>query len=183
MWDLVPWPGIEPGPPALGAWSLNHCTTREVPIFILNESLIINLYQEGCLSCCSFGKHSVVNGSVILYTTWSSYWYFESSLWETRRTKNKIEMIEKWYIPRKRRVVPAFPGGTVVKNLPVNVGDTGLSPGPGRSHMPQSNWARAPQLLSLLSRTCEPQLLSPCTTTTEAPAPRARAPQQEKPPQ
>ena len=24
MRDLVPWPGIKPGPPALGAWSLNH---------------------------------------------------------------------------------------------------------------------------------------------------------------
>ena len=32
-----------------------------------------------------------------------------------------------------------FPGGTVVKNLPANAGDTGLSPGQGRSHMPQSN--------------------------------------------
>ena len=32
-----------------------------------------------------------------------------------------------------------FPGGAVVKNLPANVGDTGLSPGPGKSHMPQSN--------------------------------------------
>ena len=31
MWDLVPWPGIEPGPPALGARSLSHRTTREVP--------------------------------------------------------------------------------------------------------------------------------------------------------
>ena len=30
---------------------------------------------------------------------------------------------------------------------------------------------------------CEPQLLSPCATTTEARVPRARAPQQEKPPQ
>ena len=28
-----------------------------------------------------------------------------------------------------------FPGGAVVKNLPVNAGDTGLIPGPGRSHM------------------------------------------------
>ena len=27
----VPWPGIEPGPPALGARSLSHWTTREVP--------------------------------------------------------------------------------------------------------------------------------------------------------
>ena len=24
MWALVPWPGIEPGAPALGAWSLSH---------------------------------------------------------------------------------------------------------------------------------------------------------------
>ena len=27
-----------------------------------------------------------------------------------------------------------FPGGTVVKNPPANAGDTGSSPGPGRSH-------------------------------------------------
>ena len=59
----------------------------------------------------------------------------------------------------------------MVKNPPAKAGDTGLSPGPGRSHMPWSNEAR------------EPQLLSPCATTTEAPVPRARAPQQEKPPQ
>ena len=31
-----------------------------------------------------------------------------------------------------------FPGGRVVKNPPANAGDTGSSPGPGRSHMPQS---------------------------------------------
>ena len=34
MWDLVPWPGIEPRPPALGAWSLIHCATREVLTFL-----------------------------------------------------------------------------------------------------------------------------------------------------
>ena len=54
-----------------------------------------------------------------------------------------------------------FPGGAVVKNPPANAGDMGSSPGPGRSHMPQSNWAHAPQLLSLCSRTREPQLLKP----------------------
>ena len=32
-----------------------------------------------------------------------------------------------------------FPGGTVVKNPPANAGDTGSSPGPGRSYMPRSN--------------------------------------------
>ena len=31
MWDLVPGPGIEPGPPAVGARSLTRWTTREVP--------------------------------------------------------------------------------------------------------------------------------------------------------
>ena len=68
----------------------------------------------------------------------------------------------------------------MVKNLPAKAGDTGSSPGPGRSHMPRSNEARAPQLRSLHSRACEPQLLSPRATTTEAQAPRACAPQQEK---
>ena len=42
-----------------------------------------------------------------------------------------------------------FPGGAVVENLPANAGDTGSSPGLGRSHMLRSNWAREPQLLSL----------------------------------
>ena len=32
-----------------------------------------------------------------------------------------------------------FPGGAVVQNPPANAGDTGSSPGPGRSHMPQSS--------------------------------------------
>ena len=32
-----------------------------------------------------------------------------------------------------------FPHGVVVKNLPVNSGNMGSSPGLGRSHMPQSN--------------------------------------------
>ena len=41
-----------------------------------------------------------------------------------------------------------FPGGTVVKNPPTNPGDTGSSPGPGRYHILQSNYA-------------------PCATTTE----------------
>ena len=36
-----------------------------------------------------------------------------------------------------------FPGGGVVKNPPANAGDTGSSPGLGRSHMPRSNEASA----------------------------------------
>ena len=37
----------------------------------------------------------------------------------------------------------------MVENLPANAGDTGSSPGLGRSYMLRSNWACEPQLLSL----------------------------------
>ena len=49
-----------------------------------------------------------------------------------------------------------FPGGPVVKNQPANAGDWGSISGPGRSHMPRGNWARAPQLVS--SGIVEPML-------------------------
>ena len=49
----------------------------------------------------------------------------------------------------------------MVENPPANAGDTGLSPGLGRSHMPRSNWAREPQLLSL-------RVWSLCSATREA---------------
>ena len=52
-----------------------------------------------------------------------------------------------------------FPSGAVVKNPPANAGDRGSIPGLGRSHMPQSNYAHAPQLLSLRPRARVPQLL------------------------
>ena len=54
-----------------------------------------------------------------------------------------------------------FPGGAVVENPPANAGDTGSSPGPGRSHMLRSNWARELQLLSL-------RIWSLCSATREA---------------
>ena len=48
MQDLVPQPGIEPGPPALGAWSLTHWTTREVlhnPVFKGGKKFEQTLHQ------------------------------------------------------------------------------------------------------------------------------------------
>ena len=38
----------------------------------------------------------------------------------------------------KKEPREGFPGGAVVESLPANAGDTGLSPGLGRSHMPHS---------------------------------------------
>ena len=40
---------------------------------------------------------------------------------------------------RSTNVIWDFPGGAVVKNPPASAGDTGSSPGLGRSHMPRSN--------------------------------------------
>ena len=70
----------------------------------------------------------------------------------------------------------------MVENLPANAGDTGSSPGLGRSHMPRSNWAREPQLLSLsfwslCSATREAEILrGPRTAMKSGP----RSPQLEK---
>ena len=44
--------------------------------------------------------------------------------------------VEKLNIKDQRR---GFPGDAVVKNPPANAGDTNLTPGPGRPHMPRSN--------------------------------------------
>ena len=38
-----------------------------------------------------------------------------------------------------KKISQGFPGGAVVENLPANAGDTGSSPGLGRSHTPRSN--------------------------------------------
>ena len=59
-------------------------------------------------------------------------------------------------------------GASMVKNLPANVGDTDSTPDFGWSHMPQSNYAHEPQLLSLCFRAQELQLLSITAATTEA---------------
>ena len=85
--------------------------------------------------------------------------------------------LQYFYTPAVRNVVPAyknilstiipkeyalgFPGGATVENLPANAGEAGSSPGLGRSHMPRSNWACEPQLLSL-------RVWSLCSATREA---------------
>ena len=48
-------------------------------------------------------------------------------------------IVDDMFKTEVRTVFPGFPGGAVVENLPANAGDTGLSPGLGRSHMPRSN--------------------------------------------
>ena len=50
MHDLVPWPGIKPGPSALGARSLSHWATREVLFLFFFTVFLTYLALQG-LSC------------------------------------------------------------------------------------------------------------------------------------
>ena len=85
---------------------------------------------------------------------------------------NSAEVGKPWptWMLRSLRIMPrgvfkkrtrGFPCGAMVGSPPANAGDAGSSPGLGRSHMPRSNWAREPQLLSL-------RVWSLCSTTREA---------------
>ena len=48
MWNLVPWPGIKPCPASLGAWTLNHRITREVPqlLFKLGKNTDMSIKKK-----------------------------------------------------------------------------------------------------------------------------------------
>ena len=76
----------------------------------------------------------------------------------------RVVMIMSGYLMTLKNYSWGFPGVSVVKNLLTNAGDTGSTPGPGRSYMPQSNKACVLQLLSLCSRARKLQLLSPCAS-------------------
>ena len=58
---------------------------------------------------------------------------------EDGRKKQHFGHIMLYYFKKGKNATEGFPGGAVVENLPANAGDTGSSPCPGRSHMPQSN--------------------------------------------
>ena len=101
----------------------------------------------------------IMNGCPLqtLHTTLTSVWYACGIL-------TLIVLILVTCVPTSNKKIKrkwGFPGGAVVESLPANAGYTGWSPGLGRSHMPRSNWAREPQLLSL-------RVWSLCSTTREA---------------
>ena len=77
LWDLVPQPGIKAGAPALGAQSLTHWTTREVPgcyffnshktqQILFHSNLIFKLYK---VNTCQQFLHLLEGGNkMTLYT-------------------------------------------------------------------------------------------------------------------
>ena len=78
LWDLVPWPGIETGPPALGAWSLNHWITREVPLFFSWVAMIP-----------SFPLHPALGN-------WGGTWFTRvRATWKGQKKKSSLPLLTK----------------------------------------------------------------------------------------
>ena len=103
--------------------------------------------------------HRVHRVTVYMWLMW---------LWRARLFYLWFSGSKGWFLPFKNGFW-GFPGGAVVENPPANAGDTGSSPGPGRSHMPRSNWAREPQLLSLRVWSLAPQQERPRQWEARAP--------------
>ena len=72
-----------------------------------------------------------------------------TNTWRLKNTLLNNQEITEEIKEEIKKYLEGFPGGAVVENLPANAGDTGSSPGLGGSHMPWSDLAREPQLLSL----------------------------------
>ena len=69
IWDLVPWPGTEPRHPALGAWSLTHWATREVPkvtlfLFAINRYVVRKCIKSMYIHLSSSSFHSLVLAAI-----------------------------------------------------------------------------------------------------------------------
>ena len=104
-------------------------------------------------------KETIYNIYIVL-KRYSNSAIKRKEIWSFVETWTDLETVIQSEASQKEKN-RGFPGGAVVENLPANAGDTGSSPGLGRSHMPRSNWAREPQLLSL-------RVWSLCSATREA---------------
>ena len=75
-WDLVPWPGIEPGPPALEIQILSHQSTREVPTPSLLETYVLSVLWSTCLACSPVvaAITTVIRANIYLDLLWAGCW-------------------------------------------------------------------------------------------------------------
>ena len=104
--DLVPWPGIKPGPPALGAWSLNHWTTKEVPQTLCFSRIMWLGPSHRMVSCCQ--------------TTWldlrSNSWpYSQVPLARNGRVKSLEAVLESAYLIHRKTCIGMFQVASFVR--------------------------------------------------------------------
>ena len=87
--------------------------------------------MSGSFLECSLPPHSHKLGPRQVLSTWLLNWF------GCRHATYFFEISFSFYF--SKQISRDFPGGAVIKNPPANAGDTGSSPGLGRSHMPWSN--------------------------------------------
>ena len=115
MWDLVPWPGIKPGPSVLGAWSPSHWTTEGSPSAedFGRQSGTVVTRQLGfwpCLHQSSWASHldpSESQGSRTCKTFW----------WEKLRVAYRNAWCSAWYALGTDHLMVAAPDGLFMCQL------------------------------------------------------------------
>ena len=166
----VPCPGIEPGPPAVETWALNHQAAGEVPTLFLSG-----------ISTWASQRHlskTNANGSrwCLLPPTQPAR-FPQRGLTDVTgpRTAGSFPVLSLTAHSQSIRRIRSrdFPGGAADKNLLVAAGDSGSIPGGGGAHVPWSN--RAPRPLGLRGggrevHPLKPRDNSPRSATREAAA-------------
>ena len=79
--------------------------------------------------------------AIVIQTVWYQYKKIHRPMEQNREPRDRSLHVRSTNLCQSHQeyIMEGFPGGAVVENLPANAGDTGSSPGPGRSHMPQRN--------------------------------------------
>ena len=96
--DLVPWPGIEPGPPALGTQSLSHWTTREVPrsLRIFGAGKLFFFGKGYPFECKWAMKRKSMTDLKIISQTCIHHWWECMCKEQVLIPLNHIEFMHKW---------------------------------------------------------------------------------------
>ena len=122
------------------------------------------------LGTCSLSTRLINSGNqdLLLWPEWISLVVYIDQI--DRKLLNPYFSLFciKMAIESTLKSIQFFPGGSVVKNLSANSGDTYLILDLGRSHVWQSHQGQTPQPLSLCSRAWEQQIPSPHAANTEA---------------
>ena len=109
LWDLIPWPEIEPRPPALGVWSLSHRTTREIPY-------LYSLHRGSNIWIGSWRYLYSLRESNRKQRTEGRGWLNDGSVWLEYGLYRK----ESWFVTLERQLVPD-PEGTWIPGWKVRL--------------------------------------------------------------